>query len=104
MLEDAQHFTIRLEGNTWQVNVPGEDWIDANSLRDAETIAAAPLLMREVTSARRDGEGTATECEQKARVLEKYDLHSGATFLRKHAENIRAGSGHFGDTSGDTSP
>ena len=50
MLEDAQHFTIRLEGNTWQVNVPGEDWIDANSLRDAETIAAAPLLMREVTT------------------------------------------------------
>jgi hypothetical protein len=90
MLEDAQHFTIRLEGNTWQVNVQGEDWIDANSLRDAETIAAAPLLMREVKRAYRGGEGTAAECDQTAQVLEKYDLHSGATFLREHAENIRA--------------
>lgn len=92
MLEDGRPFTIRLEGNTWQVNAQGDDWIDANSLRDAETISAAPLLMREVMGAHRGGESTAIECEQTAQVFEKYDLRSGAIFLRKHAENIRADS------------
>lgn len=92
MPEDAQPFKVRLESNSWQVNVGGEGWIDVASLRDAETIAAGPLLMSEVMRAHRGDEGAATECEKAAQVFEKYELREGAACLRRLTAMIRAKS------------
>ena len=100
MLEVARPFTIRLQVTTWQVNVSADDWINADCRRDAETIAAVPLLVREVSASRRDGDGAARECEQTAQVLEKYHLNSWATVLREQAERIRAASRLSGDNGG----